>query len=204
MKLQIPFYKQTTNMNCGPVALMMVLHYFNKKLNLKDIEDSMDIKEGKGVSTIKIAVTAAKLGFKTEFFSRSILFDDKNLELDFYKKYGDVNLEKSKNLVSEAEENKVRVHEKTIPLSKLLSYVTDKSVPILLLDWNVIISNEKSGYQGHFVPLTGYDDNHVYVHNHGFNNPRPFFEINKKIFDKARKSRGTDEDIVIIYNEKLS
>jgi len=44
MKLDVPFFKQTTALNCGPVALQMVLSYFGDKTDLKKIEDL--VKQG--------------------------------------------------------------------------------------------------------------------------------------------------------------
>ena len=69
---------------------------------------------------------------------------------------------------------------------------------MILLDWNVIKGCPEKGYQGHFVPITGYDENNVYVHNHGMLNPSPYFTIPREVFDEARKSKGTDEDVLFI------
>jgi len=38
MKLEVPFFKQTTPLNCGPVAVRMVLSYFGKNVSLEEIE----------------------------------------------------------------------------------------------------------------------------------------------------------------------
>ena len=62
MKLNVPFYKQTTKLNCGPAALRMVLAYFDKDYSLKFLEEKSQIKEGKGVFKIQIAIAAARLG----------------------------------------------------------------------------------------------------------------------------------------------
>lgn len=71
-------------------------------------------------------------------------------------------------------------------------------MPIVLLDWNKI-TKKANTYHGHFVPVVGYDEKFIYVHNHGLNNPQSFLQIEKKLFDEARKAQGTDEDILIIY-----
>lgn len=200
MKLKVPFYKQTTEMNCGPTALKMVFSYFGKEFDADLIEKEAGIKQGKAVSTIRLAIASASLGFKTKFFSKSLYFDEKNLELDFYKQHGDLDIEESKTLIKEAKIKGVELNEKTISLGELLSYLSQDSLPIVLLDWNLIIGKEKS-YQGHFVPIVGYDKDSVYVHNQGFTDTRPFFKIKKERFDKARKARGTDEDILVIYRK---
>jgi len=91
----------------------------------------------------------------------------------------------------------VDVEERTLSLDEILSYIKQDSAIIILLDWNIITGGE--GYQGHFVPVVGFDSKYIYVHNHGFLNPTPFLPISRELFEKARKSRGTDEDIVIIF-----
>ncbi|RLJ02865.1 MAG: hypothetical protein DRP11_02410, partial [Candidatus Aenigmatarchaeota archaeon] len=129
--------------------------------------------------------------------SRHLLFNEENLKLDFYKKYVDIDLEGSKKLLEEAERLGVNIEEKELDLEELLSKVTEDSVPIVLVDWNAIDGGK--GYQGHFLPLVGYDEMNVYVHDHGLKDPRPFKPIPRGIFDRARKAEGTDEDIVIVH-----
>ena len=203
MKLKIPFFRQTTKLNCGPIALKMVLAYFGNDVGIEVLEERTGIKEGKGISTIQIATASASLGYKSDFYSKHILFNEENLKHEFYQNYADNDLiEHSKKLVEEAEKVGVNVYEKTLSLEELLDFVTKDSVPIVLLDWNIVKGNKEKGYQGHFVPIVGYDGKNIYVHNHGFNNPQEFLSITKNIFDEARKAEGTDEDIIVIYRNK--
>jgi hypothetical protein len=200
MKLEIPFYKQESDTDCGIVALKMVLNYFKEIVDNKTLEELIEKKENKGILTIQIAVAAATLGFKTEFFSKEVNFNEENLKQDFYKKYSDENLlEKSKELLKRAREKGVRVYEKTLDLEEILKVMDNRSVVIVLVDWNVV--KGKEGYQGHFVPLVGYKDDCVIIHDPGKDNPQPFLKLSKELFDKARKSKGTDEDIIIIYRK---
>jgi uncharacterized protein YvpB len=201
MKLEVPFYKQTTPLNCGPVALRMVLLYFGKAIDIKLLEEKTGIKKGKGISTIQIATAAAALGYKTNFYSKSILFNEEYLKLDFYKKYSDMNLDLSKRLVEKAKKAGVNIQERTLSLEKILKFVSKNSIPIVLLDWNIVKGKKEKGYHGHFVPVVGYNNQNVYVHNHGLNNPQEFMPISRKVFNEARKAKGTDEDIIIIHRK---
>ncbi len=199
MKLNVPFYKQTTPLNCGPVALKMVLDYFGKKVSLEIIEKQTGIREGKGISTIQLAIAAILSGCKVDFYSKHVLFNEENLNKEFYKKYGGMDLEKSKRLVEEARGVGVGVYEKTFSLDDFLKFVTKESIPIVLIDWNVVIVKKEKGYQGHFVPVVGYDEKNVCVHNPGLSGPQEFRSISRAVFDEARKADGTDEDLVIVY-----
>ena len=198
IRLEVPFYKQTTKTNCGPVVLRMVISYLDKDIDLEILEKRTRIKEGKAVLTIQIAIASALSGFPTEFFSKKISFNKENLKLEFYQKYLDNKVDHEK-LIEEAKNVGVKIEERRMPIEELLRNVTNKTIPIILLDWNVI--KGESGYQGHFVPIVGYDNESVYVHNNGLNNPTPFLKIKRELFEQARKSEGTDEDIIIVHHK---
>lgn len=53
-------------------------------------------------------------------------------------------------------------------------------------------------FRGHFVVI-GFDEGGVYVHNTGFVDGEPNVVISREIFDLTRKSRGTDENFLIIH-----
>lgn len=86
-------------------------------------------------------------------------------------------------------------------MEKILSKTSENCIPIILLDWNIVRNKREKSYQGHFVPIVGYGPRNIYVHNHGLKNPRAFRSIPKKTFEKARKSQGTDEDILFVYRK---
>ena len=201
MRLEIPFYKQTSPLNCGPTALRMVLSYFGKNEGIEILEARTGIKEGKGISTIQIATAAASSGYRTDFYSKHILFNKENLKHEFYKKYSDMDLEQSKKGVENAKEAGVNIQKRTLLLEELLGFVKKDSVPIILLDWNIVKSRKEKGYQEHFVPIVGFDEQNVYIHNNGLKDSQEFMSIQKTIFDEARKAEGTDEDIVIVYRK---
>jgi hypothetical protein len=198
MQIDIPFYKQSTLMNCGPMALKMILSYFGNDLDIEEIEKKANAKEGKGFSTLNLCIATVKLGFKAELFTKLLGFDKTNLQFDFYKQYGDPDFE-SQELVEEAKKLGVELHEKTIELEQVLSYLSPTSIPLILLDWAVVVGAEGKGFHGHFVPIVGYDEENVYVHDHGFREPKAHRAIKRDVFDKARKAKGTDEDLLIVY-----
>jgi len=201
MKLKVPFYKQSTKLNCGPTALKMILSYFGEDFEIEDLEKKTRIVEGKGIYTIQIAVASVLCGFKTEYFSKHVDYNPKHEKLDFYKKYSEMDELKSKNWIKQAKQVGVIINEKTLDLNEILSKISKDSLAIILVDWNIISDKEEKGYQGHFVPIVGYDKENVYVHNHGFDNPQSNLKIPKEIFNKARKAKGTDEDVVVIFRK---
>lgn len=199
MKLNIPFYRQTSDTNCGPTALKMALDYFGSIHDIDMLEEKSEIKKGKGVFTLQLANTAAKLGFQTKMISKHMEIDISHAHMDFYKKYAaDVNADNSKRLIQDAIASGVTLEEKVISLQELLAMVNEKCAIIVLLDWNIISPKQGRTYVGHFVPIVGYDEKYVYVHNQGWENTKEYVPIERDVFDRARKSQGTDEDIIII------
>jgi hypothetical protein len=199
MILKVPFFKQTSPTNCGPTALKMVLAYFGKDESVDVLEARTGIMEGKAVSTIQIATAAASSGYKTDFYSKHLLFNEENMKQKFYQQYGNINVELSKKWLEDAKVAGVNVYEKTLLLEELLKFVTKDSIPIVLVDWNIIMSRKEKGYHGHFVPIVGFNKQNVFIHNHGLGNTKEFMPIPRNIFDKARKAKGTDEDVMIVH-----
>ncbi|MFH1425184.1 MAG: peptidase C39 family protein [archaeon] len=200
MKVDVPFFKQTSALNCGPCALKMVLAYFGEDVGIDVLEERVGIKEGKGVSMIQMAIASRLFGYKTQLFSTVMGFNGENKDLEFYKKYVDDNSE-SEEVVSRAKELGVELVEKGLGSDEILGFVGKDSLPIVLVDWNVFVGKKEKGYQGHFVPVVGYDDENVYVHNHGMNDSKESMAIKKDVFDEARKAQGTDEDVLVVWGK---
>jgi hypothetical protein len=199
MKLKVPFFGQTTPLNCGPTALRIVLTYIGEDPGIEILEGKTGIRDGEGISTIKLATVSAEMGYKTELYSKYISFNEDNLKLDFYKKHGDINLEQSEKWLENANSVGVNLQEKVFSLKELLDLVTEDSLPIVLVDWNVVLGEKEKDYHGHFIVLVGYDNENVYVHNTSFESPQEFLSIKKEVFEEARKAEGTDEDIVVVH-----
>ena len=119
MKLNVPFYKQTSKLNCGPTALKMVLSYFGEDFDIKILEKETGIKKAKGVSTIQIAITSKKLGYETEFYSINLNFNEEHLKMDYYKKYSNYSEEYPKT-IEKAKNIGVNVNEKSLSLEEIL------------------------------------------------------------------------------------
>ncbi len=154
---------------------------------------------------IGIKKTSAQLGFKTEYFTKKLGFNPENYNLNYYKKYADkssIVKQKLDKLRVESLKAGASIEEKTFSLNNILKKISKDCIAIILLDWSKI--NGKKEYIGHFVPIVGFDKNFIYVHNQGFSNPKAFFSIEKKLFDKTRKNKGTDENIIFISRKSIS
>ena len=202
MKISVPFYKSKKDIDCGPSALRMALAYFGERYTLKKIsQEERQINTGL-VWSVGIARASKILGFPTKFISTTN-FSHEESDIDYYKKYSN---NKAKIILRElSEEIKkigVDVQEKNMTLEELLSYVSKNSIPIVLVNWYIIAG--KDGFSGHFVPVTGYDEENVYIHNPGIASAMPYLPMKRDVFLRAWESKGTDKDAVVIYRKPSS
>jgi hypothetical protein len=179
----------------------MVLEYFGRKVNVADLRKAVNSETSGYTWTIGVAKAAAEFGFKTEFYTSYLGVNPENFDLELYKK--EVSAQESAKvllgtIINSCKKYNVVMQQKTFHLNEILSKINQNCVAIVLLDWSVITN--KSEYQGHIVPIVGYDEKNVYVHQPGYP-PSPFFAISRELFDKARLSKGTDQDVVFIHRK---
>jgi hypothetical protein len=190
MKLNVPFFVANTDTDCGPLALKMVASFFGQDHDYPTLAAlERQLKSGM-VWSPGIALAARKLGFKANYVTSSIT--DVHTS-DFYKKYAnDDAMMILRELLEELGTPEIR----QMALPELLSHCTPDSIPVVLLNWNVV--SGKEGFFGHFVPVTGYDDNYTYVHNPGKAQAQAHMPIPRETFIKAWESQGTDKDVIVI------
>lgn len=201
MFFNIPFYIQGVN-ECGPVTLQMVLEFLGEKHDKEEIKQLIDSFSTGATMTIGLANAAAKLGFKTEFFSACLGFNPDHIALEYYKQLTDgaKSEEEIVNLLrEECAKNGVIMKEESLTLNEITEKISEKCAAFILLDWGKVRKTES--YIGHFVPIVGFDENNVYIHQPGSpataNQPLP-----RELFEIARKAKGTDEDIVFIHRKQ--
>ncbi len=201
MRIKVPFYKSKRETDCGPLALRMALAYLGERYAFKKIaKEERQIDTGL-VWSVGIARASKVLGFPTKFISTTN-FSPEESDIDYYKKYSH---DKAKIVLKELSDDirkiGVEVQERNLPLEELLSYVSENSIPIVLVNWDIIAGKE--GFSGHFLPITGYDKENVYVHNPGLASAMPYLPIKRSIFLRAWESKGTDKDCVVISRKPI-
>ena len=201
MKIKVPFYKSKKDTDCGLLALKMALAYLGEKYICQKIAKEIRQLDTGLVWSVGVARASKMLGFPTKFISTTN-FSHEESDIDYYKKYSD---DRGKIILKELfEEIKkigVEVQERDMPIDELLSYVSENSIPIVLVNWYVI--SGKEGFSGHFLPISGYDEENIYVHNPGLASAMPYLPIKRNVFLKAWESKGTDKDTIIIYRKNF-
>lgn len=194
MKLEVPFFRSETDADCGPLALKMVLAFFGRDVSFEEIARRERRLDSGMVWSLGIAVAARERGYKVEFYSsENFSLDD---GIDFYEKYADDRA----RLVLEGlkrEAGRLGILKGDLSFDVLLEKVTAGSVPIVLINWFVLAG--KDGFSGHFVPVTGYDEEFVYIHNPGLASPMAHMPVRRELFKRAWESKGTDKDCIIAF-----
>lgn len=193
MILDVPYIKQKRHNDCGQVSAHMITSYFNGFTT-----DSYDLicemssykSDSDYTFSINLAIALKKLGHNVDLFTNP---QKASSGLEFYhgKSY-DTSLEK------EFVDLGGQIKETSLVLEEILNKFSKTTVPLVLL--NIKRIRNKNGFYGHFVPIVGYDDDFLYVHNPS-DIGSSFFQIDRKTFDKARKDVGTDEDIIFVSKQ---
>ena len=210
MILKIPFYENNGDGNqCMQVGMKCVLKYFlDKDFPLIELDKLTGRKENLWTYTSQIVSVLYDLGLDLKFYSKEDLepflegepFIRKHFGKDADKilKFTDV------PTVVKATEKLLNynIFEKRIlPIDEIQEHLKKGNVPMVLIDYNKII-RKNDLYQGHFVVITGFDEEHIYFHESGPTNAGPNKKVKKEFFEEAINANGTDNDCVIVYGKR--
>ena len=210
MLLSVPFYENKGDGNqCMQVAMKSVLkHFLNKDFSLEELDKLTGRKTGLWTWTSQGVKVLCDLELEVKYYSKSDLepflegeqFVRKHFGKDAEKilKFTDlpVVLESIKKLL------KYNIFEKRkLPFGEVESHIKQGHVPLMLIDHSKLIGKEGL-YQGHFVVVTGFDDQNVFYHESGPKNPEANKKVLKSIFIEAWNANGTDNDVVIVYGKR--
>ena len=168
LHLRIPFHKQTSQFTCGPASLLMAMKFFQPTLRLTkglelDIWRESNLVESYGTSKEGLAVAAARRGFSayTMGISRKHSFiDEISHEIPSVDKgvleflYRDIRSKFHAMGLSNVN--------RPIKLQTLKALLTKSHIPLFLTSTSLFGGKEDLP---HWIVLTGYSDNALYVNN---------------------------------------
>ena len=97
--------------------------------------------------------------------------------------------------------NKNIFEKRILSLSEIEKHILKGHVPIVLIDNNKV-SGKRDLYQGHYVVLTGFNDNDIYYHDSGPTDALPNKKVPRERFIEAFNANGTDNDVIIVYGKR--
>jgi len=191
------------------VAMKSVLkHFLGKNFSLEELDKLTGRKTGLWTWTSQGVTVLDDLGLKIKYYSKTDLepllegvpFIQKHFGKDAENilKFTDlpILLKSIKKLL------KYNIFEKRkLLFDEVESHIKQGHVPLMLIDHNKIVGKEDP-YQGHYVVVTGFDDQNVFYHESGPANPEANKKVPKSTFIEAWNANGTDNDIVIVYDKR--
>ncbi|KAG8190624.1 hypothetical protein JTE90_017888 [Oedothorax gibbosus] len=199
--IEIPLVhvKQHLSWDCGISAVMMVLSD-KDRLYMKENLDEVSIKEGfdKSTWTIDLAYLLHKFG-------------------DFYLRVLSKDAQRINDRFETADSNGVKVEKRSVGMDEIVDHLGSGNPAIVLVNANLLFCdtctchakkclmqvlgccNSSFSYQGHYIVLCGFNKRDKKVF---YRNPSVFDKvctIPYDSFEVARKSFGTDEDVLFVY-----
>lgn len=214
VQLKVPTHIQSYSWDCGLACCCMVLRYFKRNVHSVYTSDFEALNCGESIWTIDLAYLFKYHDIRTKLTTVTLGVDQEYAKKPFYKIHFNQDEDRVGKMFSEAASNNIEVEKCSVPISDIVNHVAKENLVICLVDWNYLecIWCDKrrpcfscfkwccGTYQGHFVVVCGFDQRkkRVFYKNPSYDEDVCCSRMDK--FDKARKSHGTDEDTLFIFN----
>lgn len=165
MKLDVPFYAQSTSFTCDPACLMMVLKYFDTKINLSH-ELEFDIwRESYGIGIPGcmpqgLAYSALLRGLNSTVVCKKKGFVQISRKLATGENRK-ISLLTSKNLLEKAKLKGMNIIDKDPDLKIIENTLNKNQIPIVMVHMNLLHRIDSP----HWVVVTGVDDKNIWINN---------------------------------------
>lgn len=160
-------------------------------------------------------------GVKHKFCTQTLGVDKGYKNQSFYRKHFDTEENRVNQLFAQAKASKVLVEKCTVTVQDIQKHLSQGHVAIVLVNAVLLLCDLCSSpvkyccflpigqkcfcrnpdYQGHFIVLCGYNtaSGSIYYNNPAYADRTCCTSIRN--FEEARRSYGTDEDILFIYTD---
>lgn len=213
VRITIPHVRQIHHWDCGIACAQMILKMCSK--DLSDFDSfCKSLKFGDSVWTIDLAQIMNHYNVKNHLTTITLGVDKGYSKKSFYKDRFSADEIRVSDLFENAASQGLTVAKRSVPMIELLQHMSKQNPIIALVDWSFLsckwcdhvascvsiscVGKCMQMYQGHFVVVCGYNKKDKLVY---YKNPSYREELcccSMKSFDAARKSYGTDEDLLFI------
>lgn len=210
MLLPFPFYPNTGDgRQCYQVAMQVVLkHFLGKDFSREELDALTERKTEFWTWTAQIVPVLHDLGLNVKFFSSRDPKDFLEGEAFIKRAYGDdaeIQLQMTDmpvllNAVRRLINTDLYEH-KTLEWPDIEEALQQGCVPLVLFN-NTVMSERTGPFQGHFVTVTGFDDDAVFYHESRPFEPTPDRKVPKQRFIDAWMHPAADRDTVIVYGKR--
>ncbi|XP_077996256.1 protein GUCD1-like [Glandiceps talaboti] len=225
--IPVPHIIQQTHWDCGLASAQMVLRFQLGDSFSADHFNAIcgELNFGESVWTIDIAHIMTKHGIRHLLCTQTLGVDNSYKKEDFYEETFNEDEKRVNALFKNAEHLGINTKKRSVSIHEIQRHLNQKQIAIVLTNSELLKcrlcpeeeldSSNKQGskwqelflfscckstpYAGHFIVLCGYDKKQgTFL----YKNPSCYSDLcccSVKDFDKARKSYGTDEDILFLY-----
>lgn len=216
--IEIPLVhvQQHLSWDCGVSAVMMVLSE-KDRLYVQNNLDAVSKEEGfnKSTWTIDLAYLLHKFGIHHLYATVTLGVNPGYSEEDFYLQVLKKDAQRINEKFLSAEFHGVTVEKRSVEMEEILDHLGSGNPAIILVNANLLICdtchtkkclmrmlsccNSNFSYQGHYIVLCGFDkiDSKILYRNPSVVNK--VCSMSYDSFECARKSFGTDEDVLFVF-----
>uniref|UniRef100_A0A1D1ZJF3 Uncharacterized protein C22orf13 n=1 Tax=Anthurium amnicola TaxID=1678845 RepID=A0A1D1ZJF3_9ARAE len=206
--VDVPHVRQICNWDCGLACVLMVLRTFG--IDDRSIHDLEELCSTTSIWTVDLAYLLQKFSITFSFFTVTLGANPEFSSEAFYKEQLNDDLERVNRLFEKALEAGIQIQHRSISGKEIsLLILSGRYIAIALVDkYKLNYSWLKDGsvseffdgsskYIGHFVVICGYDADKEEFDIRDPACPRKYERVTLACLEEARKSFGTDEDILL-------
>ncbi|KAL4224092.1 guanylyl cyclase domain-containing protein 1 [Mactra antiquata] len=216
---KVPLCMQSYSWDCGLACACMVLQYLGKDSHNVYTTELESLNCGESIWSIDLALLMKRYNVKHCYCTITIGVDQGYSKQAFYSSKFNIDDKRVSQLFQEATSHGIVVQNRSVTKEEIMSHIEAGNICIVLVDWNGLectwcdktrcqsrlcfscFNKCCGGYQGHYVVVCGFDrkKKKIFYKNPSYDEDLCCSRIDK--FDLARKSYGTDEDILFIYKD---
>ncbi|XP_025092688.1 protein GUCD1-like isoform X2 [Pomacea canaliculata] len=218
--ITVPLVQQYYSWDCGLACVSMVLSHFHIPTSEVYTKDLDFLQCGESIWTIDLAYLLARYKLPHQLCTITLGANSDYATKLFYKGSFGKDEERINRMFKDAEKEGVCVEKRSVSLDEIIHHLSQNNIAIVLTDWCYLeclwchsqirrsclccLDLCHATYQGHYIVLCGFDRRKGLLF---YKNPNAHGEdvcccrLDK--FEKARKSHGTDEDILFVFDKKV-
>ncbi|KAL3858021.1 hypothetical protein ACJMK2_012637 [Sinanodonta woodiana] len=218
----VPTCIQSYSWDCGLACSSMVLRYLGFDPHNVYTSDLDSLQCGESIWTIDLAMLLQKYDIRHKLCTITIGVDKTYSKERFYKRRFTSDEERVNKLFEVAFTQGLIIEKRSVTMEEIIEHIQLGNIAVFLIDWNYLeciwcdrhrcrtcmcfpcLSACCDGYQGHYVVVCGFDlkKKRIFYKNPAFDTELCCSGMDK--FDIARKSYGTDEDVLFVYKDGKS
>ncbi|KAJ8537893.1 hypothetical protein K7X08_014433 [Anisodus acutangulus] len=211
--VEVPHINQLHSWDCGLACVLMVLRTLGiKDCNMQELEELCCTRS---IWTVDLAYLLQKFSVNFSYFTVTLGANPSFSVETFYKEQLPNDLVRVDMLFQKARDAGINIECRSISSEEIsLLILSGDFLAIALVDqyklrqsWleDVCASdffNDTPDYTGHYIVISGYDADADEFEIRDPANSRKYGRVTSKCLEKARKSFGTDEDLLLIRVER--